>query len=400
MKLKDTAKIFVHSLVAPDTKSLVDEELSRKKRAKGSRWDLENSISPADLYIYLKARFGPPNGVIMIARSPHSDNFIQWHYTLKSGSAYLDILGLNTRTEFWLSDYPGLTSEDWTALIDAIKSDFKRIGPKLKEVRSNLELWRLFYNPYHRIDNLVLKYYEELKKLSSESLELPPELGALPNLIMKNGVSWKDDIEEFKRRISECSKNFARAKELSICLRLLCPVWAEAFINFIIFILAREEIKNDKRLYQDFLRKDIDVRVKLLHINCFGFEKKIDSTNKAFKDLQSLMNERNDLLHGNVDPDKLSYETVYFDITIPLFTEPQGLARNSLGQSLVGIEPEVTLDHVHTVRAFIDFILSHIQEPIQKELRIILSKRDLGWRPEKRKVGVLFDDFIMEGFAR
>jgi len=43
-------------------------------------------------------------------------------------------------------------------------------------------------------------------------------------------------------------------------------------------------------------------------------------------------------MHGNIDPNKLAYETVYFDDTIPLFTQTQGLARNSLGVSLIGID--------------------------------------------------------------
>lgn len=400
MKFKETAKIFVNSLVAPDTKTLIEKERSRKNRSKGSRWDIDDSISPADLYIYLKARFGAPNGVMMVARGPHSDNFIQWHYTLKSGSAYLDVLGLNTRTEFWLSDYPNLTLDDWSALIDAIKSDFGRVGTKLKEVRKRLELWRLFYNPFKRLDVLIENYQNELKELAENSLVLPPEPGAVPKLITKDGGTWKDDIEEFQRRISECSDNFSRARELSICLRLICPVCAEAFLNFVIFLLCRKEIKSDKRLYEDFIRKDVDVRIKLLHINCIGFEKPIDPSKEAYKKFHSLMNERNDLLHGNVDPEKLSFETVYFDDTIPLFTEPQGMARNSLSQSLIGIEPEETLHRVKTVREFQNFILSHIEKPIRKEIEVILSMRDLGWRPATKRVGVLFGDYITEGFAR
>ena len=113
-----------------------------------------------------------------------------------------------------------------------------------------------------------------------------------------------------------------------------------------IFILARHELKNDARLYQDYIRKDIDVRVKLLHINCVEFERPINSEDAAYKDFHSLMNDRNDLLHGNIDPRKLSYETVYFDKTIPLFTELQGLAKNSLGVSLVGAEPLESLKRI------------------------------------------------------
>jgi hypothetical protein len=147
------------------------------------------------------------------------------------------------------------------------------------------------------------------------------------------------------------------------------------------------------------IRKDVDVRLKLLHINCVGFAKAIDTNDQLYKDFHSLMNERNDLLHGNIDPEKLSYETVYFDKTIPLFTEPQGLARNSLGVSLKGVEPEVTLKRVELVRSFIAFIISHLEKPYREQISLILDKRELGWRSDTKRIGILFADVIAEGYA-
>jgi hypothetical protein len=194
-------------------------------------------------------------------------------------------------------------------------------------------------------------------------------------------------IKEFISRMQAVHSKYTRMLELSTSLRLICPVWAEAFINFLIFGLTRNEIKDDARLYQDFVRKEIDVRIKLLHINCVGFAKAIDTSDQRYKDFHSLMNDRNDLLHGNINPEKLSYETVYFDKMIPLFTEPQGLARNSLGVSLKGVEPATTLQHVQLVESFMEFILSHLDTPYKEEISLVLSKRELGWRSDTNKMG-------------
>lgn len=238
-----------------------------------------------------------------------------------------------------------------------------------------------------------------MSEIIKEPFDLPPDPPAFPTVFKSTHDSIKKDIEKFVSKIKSVSDKYMRVQELSTSLRLICPVWAESFINFIIFILSREEIKNDYRLYQDFLRKEIDVRIKLLHINCVGFDNPVDSNNQVYKDFHSLMNERNDLLHGNIDPEKLSYEKVFFDGTIPLFTEAQGLARNSLGVSLTGIEPDETLKRVKLVGSFIDFILNHLQKPYREQLSLILDKRDLGWRAETKRVGVLFADTIAEGFA-
>jgi hypothetical protein len=249
--------LFVQSLVAPSTGDLADEVLSKhkRKRGKGSRWILDDRLSPADLYVYLKARFGPPNGVIMIVRGPHSDNFIQWHYTLKSSSSTFEILGMNTRTEFLISDYPALGNNDWTELVESIKRDFSRFGPKMKEVRKQLEKWQLFYNPYHRLDTIVKKHYEELSEITKSNLDLLTDPPAFPSVYSSEEDSLKKRIDEFISRIQGVSDKYRRLLELSTNLRLICPVWAEAFINFLIFVLARGEIKNDNRLYQDFIRR-------------------------------------------------------------------------------------------------------------------------------------------------
>lgn len=280
-----------------------------------------------------------------------------------------------------------------------IKKDFERFGKKLKEVKKGLENWRLFYNPYYRLKRIVNKYSEELAEIVKKDFDLPADPQAFPSFYASDQDTFKTEIYEFTDKIKAVSDRYTRAQELSTSLHLMCPVWAESFINFVIFVLVREEIKNDQRLYQDYLRKDIDVRIKLLHINCEGFSKPIDSKNGIYKAFHSLMNERNDLLHGNIDPKKLGYETVYFDDTIPLFTEPQGLARNSLGVSLAGIEPNESLNKVETVEKFIDFILGHLSEPYKEQLPTILNKRDLGWREDTKRLGVLFADFIAEGYA-
>jgi len=399
MKLRDSANIFVSSLTAPKTIELVESELSKKKKKPGSTWCLDNSLSPADLYTYLKARFGPPNGTMMIVRSPSTDNFIQWHYTLKSGKEFIDIMGMNTRTEIWISGYKGLSLEDWHSLVKAIKDDFKKYGSKMKEVRKSLEKWKLFYSPYNRLERVINKYSQELNDLNIDALELPsdPKVKPLLHPDKKNAFS---DIHDYLRLMTEYREKYSRAQELSICLRLLSPVWGEAFVNFIIFMLARSEIKNDNRLYQDYLRSDIDVRIKLLHIKCDHFMKPIDNSSKAFKAFHTLMNERNNLLHGNVDLNKLAYETIYFDDTIPLFTEPQSLGKVALENSLKGIEASKSIECVDLVRSFIKHVLECISPETRKFVKLLLEKRDLGWREETKRIGDLFDDTIVEGYAR
>jgi len=403
MTLQHTAKIFVSTLTLPSKNEVVDRFLHPDRSAQrepGSRWCIDESLSSSDLYVYLKARFGPPNGAFMAVRAPHSNNFIQWHFTLKSGKYFVDFVGLNTRTEVWIQGYQNLSIVDWTALVRAMKEDFAEFGPQMKKVRGALEKWKLFSNPYKRLERLVSKYKKELEAIDIDSLQWPQEPDGIPGIVNPGQHKPTADIKEYLGKFTDLSETVWRAVELSTSLRLIAPIWGESFVNFFIFLTAKPQIKNDSRLFEDFLRKEIDIRLKLLPINCVGIEDKFDVKAEAIKAFLSVMAERNDLLHGNVRPEKITFETVYFDGTIPLFVEPHGLTKVSLLNSLKGIEPSKTMENMRAVEQFIAYILSCLSEDMKKEIDFCLQQRDLGWRQEAGRVGVLFPDYVVDAFLR
>jgi len=45
--------------------------------------------------------------------------------------------------EIFIEGHPGLTDEDWQALVKAIKKDFASHGEALKRVRKEYEEWRM-----------------------------------------------------------------------------------------------------------------------------------------------------------------------------------------------------------------------------------------------------------------
>jgi hypothetical protein len=70
---------FVAALQAMDPPD-VFERLLNGPRELRSTLDIVNEIRPADLFCYLGARFGPPNGVQNFLRSNDSDNLIHWDH--------------------------------------------------------------------------------------------------------------------------------------------------------------------------------------------------------------------------------------------------------------------------------------------------------------------------------
>ena len=56
-----------------------------KSRPRNSILAVRQHLSPVDMYCYLKARFGTPNGFQTFLRTDSSDNLIHWDFNLKAG---------------------------------------------------------------------------------------------------------------------------------------------------------------------------------------------------------------------------------------------------------------------------------------------------------------------------
>lgn len=368
-----------------DPKKRIEQIRNRDSR-KGSpaRFVLGDLASPLDLYVYLKARFGHPNGIQMALRNQSTDNLVHWHYTIAAGSAVLEIWQTNLTTEFWVEGIEPPTDSDWNDLISAIKCNFKTHGRKMSIVRKDLECWHLFINPYKRLRDVLDRSRDDLKSLKIDSINIPET------------PKTTDELRSFAENINKEQRRFDEALRLGVTIRMLTPVLGEAFINLVIFLLAKPDIKGDQRLYQDVIRREIDVRVKSLHLYCDGFEKPVDGESERFKAFHTLMNGRNDFLHGNVDPTKLKYDTVYFDYrTLPIFEKRASFGELALSHRLIHVEPERALADIETVIKFIEAVLECIEPKRRTVVEGIMNSTSPGWRPDKGTVGMLFPEVII-----
>ncbi len=358
------------------------EDLRTRGPGSGSRWINDGSISPMDLYVYLKARFGEPNGFQMAFRTPGTDNLIQWHYSIIVETERMEIMGMNTRLEFMTSIT--LTRPEWAKLVVNLKEDFGRHGPAMSRVRAELERWKLFVNPYHRFDKIVSDHTERLQELNFNESDLPSP---------PDGAGGREEYYESMEALGE---RIQLAAKLGTVLRMMAPVLGEAFVNVVIFLLAKTEIKKDQRLYDDLIRREIDVRTKRLSLDCEGFAKQVDGSSDEVRAFLRVMNARNDFLHGNVDPHKLESGRVFFDGTIPLFERDMSLAERGYLPALKHVEPRVALKDVEDVRAFIEYVLSCLEEQIRPQVEQFLEEMQPGWREDTGRAGILFPQWLAD----
>jgi uncharacterized protein YutD len=351
----------------------------------GEMWEFTNEIKPLDLYCYLYAKYGPPNGIQNFLRSDDSDNLIHWEWTLAGEYGLTSIQGQNFRSEVHLiGDFKGkgLTLE---AFIGQIKSDIGNYGKKISELRKELEKWTQFVNPYKRIESALNLHFEKL-----DGLNLNPLLDKVPQATSEE--EWKN----FGERWSAVSEKYSYAVGLTFGLRSMLPVLAESFVNLILFILCRPDIKSNERLFQNTIRQPIDVRVQSLHVNCVGFDSYVDYTSEECKRFHTLMNERNDLLHGNVEVNKLSIGDVFFNKKVPLFIQYEDFWDKSIGVSMQSVKLESIHEDRIVVENFIQYVLSKLAADIKEQVELIMDKGQLGFNHKTGKIGVLFPEHMVD----
>lgn len=344
------------------------------------------AVSPLDLYSYLKARFGPPNDVMMAARAPGLENLIQWGYALGSERHVFRVHGTSSRVEFMGERF---SPEDWRALVTNIKQDFARFGPQMTKARRSMERWALFINPFRRIQNTLMSLGSRLNAISLRE----PGPRAM--------VMTRAQAETYNKEFGQWVSQTHAAAVLGTSIRMLAPVMAEAFVNFVLFVQGRQDVRCDARLYKSMLREQIDVRVRGLHMHCDGFREAVDTSHTAFAEFHTLMNGRNAFLHGNIDPQQLSFDEMYLDRfaedqTIPLFKDDRGMLARYLANSLKFVEPETALKDLKTVARFIDHVLSHLSDDARNKLTLLLAQDYLGRNDETGEVAQLFGTMLGE----
>jgi hypothetical protein len=290
---------------------------------------------------------------------------------------------MNFRTEVWFSGQLTVTAKDILEFADQIKADFKNHGPKMAAVRRSLEKWIEFVNPYQRIRIAVEKLQKDLTALS-----LHPETEKIPDPMSAsevNSARWEDVVGKYSKGLGLC-----------FGIRSMLPVMAEAYVNLLLFVLMRPELKGDERLRENTLRQPIDVRVKSLHMTCIGFAKPVDYSSPECKAYQTLVNERNDLLHGNVVMEKLKFNEVNFHGKVPIFNEYRSMWERSIGVEINAVGLHRLSNEVQTVDEFIQYLSSCMTSEIKEQIDIMAEKRDLGWNQQNGRIGVLFPGHIAD----
>jgi hypothetical protein len=362
-------------------KWLESKKPGSEKRNKPSALMVRQHLSPLDVYCYLKARFGEPNGFQDLLRQDTSDNWIHWDYYLKADDQDVYICGMSREIHLVLSER--MTDENWCNLVLAIKADYGRVGKEKSAILKSLEHWVTFPNKFVAIADICAELHAGIvDHMGGYQFYKTPSY--------RNKKISAQGAKLAKQLTTRSAKLYQHCLELS----LLTPVLAEAFINMIVLILCKQEIRRNRRHFEEFIRSQIDVKLFDLSHKCEGFAKSIDQNSEEFKNFKRVMDKRNNAIHGNCDPERERLESVYFEGKRPLFAEP-GDHIGKLFETLEHQhEPATVIKDYEDTYAFLLHILSCLKPGQSDPVWSILEARYPGYDLNRKITGCLFPDYV------
>jgi hypothetical protein len=353
---------------------------SKKKR---SVLAVRHHLSPVDVYCYLKARFGEPNGFQNFLRRDTSDNYIHWDYNLKAGDEDVYISGMSREIHLVVSEK--LTDENWHDLILGIQADYKRVASQKSAVFKSLEQWVTFPNRFVQIAAVCADMHADIVS----------NIGGFQ--IWKSASGTKKKVREQHSILKRLTERASHVHRSCLQLSLLTPVLAEAFINMLILILCKPEIRENTRQFESFIRSQIDTKLFDLAYKCRGFVRPIDQHAETFKKFKRVMDKRNHSIHGNCDPVREQVELVYFEGKRPLFKE----AGDHIGKLLETLErqhaPEIVTRDYEDTYAFLEDVVTHLEPGLVESVRQILESNYPGYDIERKRMGCLFPNYVAVG---
>lgn len=357
---------------------LKDRPEATKGKPTGSTLVFRKHLSPLAVYKYLFSRFGPPYGIqTFVKKQNDSDNLFHWDYLIKAGPHMLGILGGNRDVNVQI-DGKIMKPKDWVHFSKALKGDFARCGADMAKVAATLEKWTIVTNRFAMIADACAGFHDVL----SEEMDAPD--------FIPGKRTSEVGIKRYYQQVETIGKRADRVFSASLSLDLMTPVLAEAFVNLLIFIMRKDELKRNQRQYDQYVRQPIDTRVFNLHLMCNHFKDGVNPDSEDYRAFKRVMDRRNHHLHGNIDPARDGIETVYFDKFTPLFEKGADpfLELFRIRESVFDV-PGV-LSRYHDVHSFFYYILSLMDKQPRAEIEMLMNDSTIGYDTTRMKTGRLF----------
>ncbi len=348
---------------------------------------IRTHLKPIDLYSYLKARFGQPNGTNTLLFPQDSSNLIHWDYFIKAGDSDVLIHGLTREVHIYVKE--DISDAEWHAFLKSMKNEFSIFGKEKSITAKEFQKWHIFQNKYAALADICADLHSDIKEEISREFSVNPIPGG--------GILE----EEVKNRLEPAANRANLIYGKCTQLRLLMPILAESYINLTVMILSTPRNRGDQNFWKRYRETSFHEKLKKLHTFCSGFVGPLDVKTDACKEFMRIRSGRNDDLHGNHMPETNFVERVYFDNNIPLYEAPGDVIQMFWKSMERLINPSQAIKDYEATLMFLIEIKNALKEHLHPHFDLMINEAYPGYDMHRKILGKLFPEhipyFMMQG---
>lgn len=331
----------------------------------------------------LRARFGGPNGPLTFLgpKGGDPDGPFKWDYLFAPvGALRIQVIRGTAGIEIWW--WGGdVTREDILAYFDA---NLDRYPEKIDAQIGKLEDYTLILNPYVRHRSMAKLAAEELAQLNPSPPSMPGQVVLDRSALLEQG-----------QRFSEYINCVERQALYAMLLVTESAFAAEAYLNLLVALLARPEVRNSKTLLEETLRRRWREKLERLPIDCLHFDRSPDMGDSRVRDAKELFDLRNHIAHSYPDKRRMRIGNMWFQDRFPIL--PWAVPFHEFAFALSNQLPSVdeALAAKSASESFVEMIRDLLSKKIHEKHDLFISANPLGYNETKGIYGVPFGQHVI-----
>lgn len=358
---------------------------SKEANASSARFMLPIDYDELRLFSLLKWRFGEPNGLITFCGIPGGDPDAPFKWDFEF--APCDNLTLSIiRHSHGIEILCRGADLGHSQILKYFEGNLKKYSSEIDEEITKLEAYTLILNPYVRHRAIA---QHALKELDSISLVEPKT----PSL-----HTTKKEITKYNRLYLKYLERVEKQTSLTFLLVMESAFMAEAYLNLILAVFTRTEIKNSSNIFTETLMKKWKSKIERLHIDCNYIKTNPDLGDSRIRDAKLMFDRRNQLAHSYPDKNDLKLGIMWFHKSFPVL--PTAVPFQKYAIALQNQLPSVdgARDSWKAANGFINFLNDQIEPGFVDEFKTFAEANPLGFNETKNIFGVPFGKAFVSFF--
>jgi hypothetical protein len=347
------------------------------------RLDLPSTFPEVRLFALLKWKFSGPNGPLSYVGQPGGDpdGPFKWDFLfVPVRPLRLQVVRSVSRIEVWWWG-ADVTRED---VLEYLQYNLDLHQPEIDVSIGTLEEYTLILNPFARHRAVVNVAAEELSKIQLSRPVIPASVHVPREVLVEQGEAFGAYLRTIDRQAL-----------YAIALVSSAAFMAEAYLNLILAIFMREEVRRSASVLKETLFRKWRVKMEHLPIDCHSIAAAPDLGDARVRDAKRLFDLRNSIAHSYPDRAAMKIGTMWFDQRFPVL--PQAVPFYDFVFALSNQLPsaEEALFCRSAAEGFVQFLRSLLSPKAASLLDLCAGANPIGFNEKKQIYGIPFGPAVI-----